>query len=49
LIRTTEVSNETILVVDDNPMITDFLAGALLPSLGYHTLVAQTGERALEL
>jgi two-component sensor histidine kinase/CheY-like chemotaxis protein len=30
-------------------MITDFLAGALLPSLGYHTLVAQTGERALEL
>jgi two-component system NtrC family sensor kinase len=30
-------------------MIADFLAGALLPSLGYHTLVAQTGERALEL
>jgi two-component system NtrC family sensor kinase len=43
------VSNETILVVDDDPMIADFLAGSLLPALGYHTLVARTGARALEL
>jgi CheY-like chemotaxis protein len=43
------VSNETILVVDENPMIADFPAGSLLPALGYHTLVARTGPRALEL
>lgn len=40
---------ETILVIDDNRQITNFLAGSVLPSLGYETLVAYDGKSALEL
>jgi diguanylate cyclase (GGDEF)-like protein/PAS domain S-box-containing protein len=40
---------ETILVVDDNRQIADFLSGSLLPSLGYETVAAYTGRTALEL
>ena len=43
------MSNETILVVDDSQQVTDFLAGGLLPVLGYQTLVAHNGKRAMEL
>ena len=43
------MSNETILVVDDSQQVTDFLARGLLPVLGYQTLVAHNGKRALEL
>ena len=43
------MSNETILIVDDNRQITDFLGIELLPDLGYQSLVAHDGERALEL
>jgi diguanylate cyclase (GGDEF)-like protein/PAS domain S-box-containing protein len=42
-------NSETILVVDDNPQIADFLSGELLPSLGYHTVVAKDGKTALKL
>jgi diguanylate cyclase (GGDEF)-like protein/PAS domain S-box-containing protein len=40
---------ETILVVDDNRQINNFLAGSVLPGLGYDTLVAYDGKSALEL
>jgi len=40
---------ETILVVDDNHQIANFLAHELLPDLGYKTLVAHTGKAGLEL
>jgi signal transduction histidine kinase/DNA-binding response OmpR family regulator len=43
------VNSEKILVVDDNYQITDFLAGELLPGLGYETLVAHNGRKAQEL
>lgn len=43
------MSKETILVVDDNHQITDFVAGGLLPGLGYQTLVAHNGKTAREL
>jgi len=42
-------NSETILVVDDNRQIADFLSCELLPSLGYTTLVAKDGKTALEL
>jgi len=40
---------ETILVVDDNRQINNFLAGSVLPGLGYETLVAYDGKSALEM
>ena len=40
---------ETILIVDDNRQISNFLAGSVLPGLGYDTLVAYDGKSALEL
>jgi two-component sensor histidine kinase/DNA-binding response OmpR family regulator len=43
------MSNEIILVVDDSQQVTDFLVDGLLPVLGYQTLVAHNGKRALEL
>lgn len=43
------MSKGTILVVDDDPHITDFLAEHLLPRLGYETLAAQDGQMALEI
>jgi diguanylate cyclase (GGDEF)-like protein/PAS domain S-box-containing protein len=40
---------ETILIVDDNRQISNFLAGSVLPGLGYDTLVAYDGKSALEM
>jgi diguanylate cyclase (GGDEF)-like protein/PAS domain S-box-containing protein len=40
---------ETIIVVDDNRQISNFLAGNVLPSLGYETLVAYDGQSGLDL
>ncbi len=42
------MSNETILVVDDNRQIANLMAGKLLPSMGYQTLVAYDGQSGLE-
>jgi diguanylate cyclase (GGDEF)-like protein/PAS domain S-box-containing protein len=43
------MSDETILVVDDNRQIANFIANKLLPGLGYATLVAYDGKSALHL
>ena len=43
------MSNELILVVDDNRQMADFMAGRLLRSLGYDALVAYDGKTALEI
>lgn len=40
---------ETILVVDDNRQIANFLSTQLLPQLGYHSLVAHSGKEALRV
>ncbi len=40
--------NETILVVDDEPDLAE-IASAYLDTLGYKTIIAQSGEVALEL
>ncbi len=40
---------ETILVIDDNRSIADFLVTSLLPSLGYEPLVAYDGTSGLAL
>jgi diguanylate cyclase (GGDEF)-like protein/PAS domain S-box-containing protein len=42
------VEKETILVVDDNRQLGDFIAYRLLPSLGYRTQTAHTGKQALQ-
>ena len=42
------MTSETILVIDDSHEIADFLAGKVLPELGYQTLVAYNGKSALE-
>ena len=41
------MSSEIILVVDDNRQIANYLAGKILPSLGYETLIAYDGKTAL--
>lgn len=43
------MSKETILVVDDNRQLADFIANTLLPSLGYETQTAHNGGSALEM
>lgn len=43
------MSEETILVVDDNPQITDYLTGTILPGMGYKALAAYNGETAFQL
>jgi diguanylate cyclase (GGDEF)-like protein/PAS domain S-box-containing protein len=43
------MGEETILVVDDNRQIANFIANKLLPGLGYETLVAYDGNTALHL
>jgi PAS domain S-box-containing protein len=43
------MSVETILVVDDNKQIGNFMARTILPSLGYQTMVAYDGKTALEI
>ena len=40
---------ETILVVEDNPDISDLLTKDFLPNLGYVTLHAASGEEALAI
>lgn len=40
---------ETILIVDDSQEISSFLAGSILPSLGYESVVASNGAQALEI
>jgi len=40
---------ETILVIDDNRQIANFLSTQLLPQLGYHSLVAHSGKEALRV
>ncbi|MFZ5915866.1 MAG: GAF domain-containing protein [Chloroflexota bacterium] len=42
------MARETILVVDDNAQIADFLTEHLLPRLGYDTLTARDGRAALK-
>ncbi len=42
------MSGELILVVDDDPQVATLLAQGILPNLGYKTLVASTGQEALE-
>lgn len=43
------MGTETILVVDDNQQLANFVAKTLLPDLGYTTLVAYTARKALEI
>jgi two-component system NtrC family sensor kinase len=43
------LSNETILVVDDNRRIADFLANSVLPSLGYKATIAYDGKTGMQL
>jgi diguanylate cyclase (GGDEF)-like protein/PAS domain S-box-containing protein len=43
------MSGETILVVDDNRQIADFMAGKVLRNMGFETLVAYNGKTALEI
>lgn len=44
------MGSETILVVDDNQQIARFLAGELLPALGYEkTLLALNGKTAIDM
>jgi diguanylate cyclase (GGDEF)-like protein/PAS domain S-box-containing protein len=43
------MGREVVLIVDDNVQIASFLAGTLLPSMGYETLVAHNGSTALKI
>lgn len=43
------MEKETVLVVDDNQPLANFVANTLLPDLGYNTLVAYNGKKALEI
>ncbi len=47
--RNAAMNNEIILVVDDNRQIANYLAGKILPSLGFETLIAYDGKTALEI
>jgi diguanylate cyclase (GGDEF)-like protein/PAS domain S-box-containing protein len=40
---------ETILVIDDNRQVANFLTHKILPDLGFKTLVAYNGQKGLEL
>lgn len=43
-----KVDKETILVVDDNRQLADFIAYRLLPEMGYSAHTAYTGQSALD-
>jgi diguanylate cyclase (GGDEF)-like protein/PAS domain S-box-containing protein len=43
------MSRETILVIDDNRQVANFLTHKILPDLGYKALVAYSGQKGLEL
>jgi diguanylate cyclase (GGDEF)-like protein/PAS domain S-box-containing protein len=42
------MTQETILIVDDNRQIADFLAGTALPGMGFRTLVAYDGRSGMK-
>ncbi|MFM8322289.1 MAG: EAL domain-containing protein [Chloroflexota bacterium] len=42
------MNQETILVIDDNRQLGDFIAYRLLPNMGYHGRIAYTGKSGLE-
>lgn len=42
------MNKETILIVDDNRQLADFLAEQLLNDMGYHAVAVYTGQSALE-
>jgi diguanylate cyclase (GGDEF)-like protein/PAS domain S-box-containing protein len=43
------MSDETILIVDDNRQIANFIAHKVVPDLGYRSLVAYSGTSAYEI
>ena len=43
------MDKDTIVVVDDDQLVASFIAGKLLPRMGYATLVANDGKSALEI
>jgi diguanylate cyclase (GGDEF)-like protein/PAS domain S-box-containing protein len=43
------MSRETILVIDDNRQVANFLTHKILPDLGFNALVAYSGQKGLEL
>jgi diguanylate cyclase (GGDEF)-like protein/PAS domain S-box-containing protein len=43
------MSRETILVIDDNRQVANFLTHKILPDLGFNALVAYNGRKGLEL
>ncbi len=43
------MSDETILIVDDNRQIANFIAHKVVPELGYQSLVAYNGKTAYEI
>jgi len=43
------MSDETILIVDDNRQIANFIAHKVVPDLGYQSLVAYNGKTAYEI
>jgi diguanylate cyclase (GGDEF)-like protein/PAS domain S-box-containing protein len=43
------MARETILVIDDNRQVANFLTHKVLPDLGFNTLVAYNGHKGLEL
>ena len=49
LVRDEDPSTQTILVTEDNPEMSYFLAKKLLPSFGYKTLQARSGKEGLEM
>lgn len=42
------MSDDLILVVDDDSLVADFMVRFLLPKIGYQAIVARTGAQALE-
>jgi CheY-like chemotaxis protein len=43
------MGTETILVAEDNPSVSKLLTQDILPSLGYNTIAAISGEKALAI
>ena len=43
------MAREVILIVDDNRQISDFLAGTMLPALGFETMVAYDARSAIRI
>jgi diguanylate cyclase (GGDEF)-like protein/PAS domain S-box-containing protein len=47
--RQAQMSRETILVIDDNRQVANFLAHKILPDLGFKALVAYNGQKGVEM